>query len=130
VTIFDTTEATVSNVYSYMEKLLELAQSLITVTEPTTVFIITSISTPPIGATFTGFTRVWANEATQHKICSIEFDIPELQEKQMWLERIQTIVENTYEREFIIRQNIIFVPRHISRRLRNVFTTAETQQGM
>jgi hypothetical protein len=133
ITIFDTTEATVMNANTYMEKLLKLAQSLITVTEPTTVFVITLITTPPIGATFTGFTRVWANEATQHIICSIEFDFPEFQEKQMWLNRIETIVDRTCEREFIIRQNKIIVPRHISRSLRNAITrgiTTNNQKGM
>ncbi|CAF1070363.1 unnamed protein product, partial [Didymodactylos carnosus] len=127
-TIFDTTEATVINVNSYMEKLLQLAQSLLIVTEPTTVFVITSTTTPPIGATFTGFSRVWANEATQHTICSIQFDLPELQEKQMWLSRIQTIVENTREREFIIRQHVITVPRHIPRRLINAIKATDGQQ--
>ncbi|CAF4138687.1 unnamed protein product [Rotaria socialis] len=126
IIIFDTTEASLTNFNSYMEQLLELAQSLLTVAEPATVFVITLITTPPIGAMFTGFTRVWANEATQHAICSIEFDYLELQEKQMWLNRIQTMVENTSEREFIIRQRKITVPRHIRRILRNTITTAIT----
>lgn len=122
ITIFDTTEATLTTMKSYMEKLLDLAQSLISITESTIVFVITLTSDPPIGSTFTGFTRVWANEVTHHKICSIEFDFPELQEKQMWLNRIQNIVDKTYEREFIIRQNEIIVPRHISRNLKNIMT--------
>ena len=123
VRVFDTTLASDSDIPSYMEKLLELAQSLMTVTEPTTVLVLTKTATPPMGATFTGFTRVWANEATQHTICSVEFDVLELKEKQMWLSRIQTIVENTWEREFIIRQQKIIVPRHIPRSLRNALTT-------
>ena len=122
ITIFDTTEATLINANSYMEKLLELAQSSFTVTEPTTIFVLTLITNPPIGATFTGFTRVWANESTQHTICSIEFDPSEVQKKQMWLNRIEKIVENTYEREFVIYQNEIVVPRHIPRRLTNAIT--------
>ncbi|UJR29474.1 hypothetical protein I4U23_010686 [Adineta vaga] len=122
ILIIDTTEATVVNMNSYMEKLLSVAQSLIQVTESTTVFVLTLTSTPPIGATFTGFTRVWANENTQHKICSIEFDVSELQNKQIWLNRIETIVEKTDEREFIINQDKIYVPRHIPRTLINSLT--------
>ncbi|CAF4385882.1 unnamed protein product, partial [Adineta steineri] len=127
--IFDTTEATVQNVHTYMEKLLELAQSLISVTDSTTVFVLTQTTSPPIGATFTGFTRVWANEATQHRICSIEFDQEELKKKQFWLERIENMVEKTLEREFIIHENIITVPRHIPRTLTNVLTKTTQEQS-
>ena len=123
VTMLDTTEASDSDLHSHMEKLLELAQSLMTVTEPTTVFVLTLTTTPPMGAAFTGFTRVWANEATQHTICSVEFDVLELRSKHVWLDRIQTIVANTWEREFIVRQQGIFVPRHIPRSLKNALTT-------
>ncbi|CAF0807397.1 unnamed protein product [Adineta steineri] len=126
--IFDTTEATVQNLHTYMEKLLELAQSLIPVTDSTTVFVLTQTTTPPIGATFTGFTRVWANEATQHRICSIEFDQEELKKKQFWLERIENMVEKTLEREFIIHENNITVPRHIPRTLTNVLTKTNQEQ--
>ena len=122
ITIFDATDATLTNANLYMEKLLELAQSLMTVTEPATVFVLTLQMTPPIGATFTGFARVWANEAMQHTICLIEFDSPELQDKQMWLNRIQSMVEHTYEREFLIHQQAILVPRHIPRNLINALT--------
>ena len=125
ITIVDTTEATESNIDSYMQKLLDLAQSSLTAAEPITVFVLTVTSTPPIGATFTGFTRVWANEATHHKICSIEFDPSELKDKQSWLDRLQTVVQNTSEREFIVRKQIITVPRHIPRSLRNAITATD-----
>jgi acyl transferase domain-containing protein len=119
ITILDTTDATITNADEYMEQLLKLAQSLITVTEVTTVIVLTSLTNPPIGAAFTGFTRVWANECTHHIICSIEFDPSELPKKQMWLNRIRTIVGSTCEREFIICQQKIIVPRHITRTLEN-----------
>ncbi|CAF1691099.1 unnamed protein product, partial [Adineta ricciae] len=83
MTVFDTTDVTTNNLSSYMDKLLQLAQSSISVSDPITVFVLTQTMTPPIGATFTGFTRVWANEATQHRICSIEFDQSSLKEKQL-----------------------------------------------
>lgn len=117
--IFDVTDVTATTYEASLDKLLQYAQN-IDATSNLPQLVVSKWTGADdeaeeltFGSIFTGFARVWANEMPQLKIASLSLDSAGLKEKDTYIKAVLDLLELGEEREFIVQNGQIKVPRLI-----------------